>query len=355
MRIPEVRYVAFRSKRNFGIELEFNQKIPAKDLVKIVAAADPDHAVLQSGNYQQDYDNDFWHVKFDRSCGDVRDQGGWEVASYKGHGFKDVEIVGDVTEALAKGGVKVNDECGFHIHVEIADFNHSQASVMAARWFKIENIVLEMLPKHRRNNKYAKPMSKRIDVDPYKVYTAETFWPIVRPQRYDHPNRRVAFNLCNYAQWIPGRKTVELRLPEGTTSSDDVKNWIRFFVSFVELSKKSPFPASLSPVDLLGTLNMLELHGTTPFRLLSKGLRDTKLWVAKRILKYSSKKDALTTAQDVVDLLEMPKSDAPEIIHPPAGATKSHESMSRYKGLWWSSRKKENEAIAAEFSAGTGD
>jgi len=307
MQISEVKYVSFRSKRNFGIELEFNQKIAAKELVKIVAAADPDRPVLQSSHYQQDYDNDYWHVKFDRSCGDIRDQGGWEVASYKASGYEDVDNIVQVCDALKNAGVKTNEECGFHIHAEIADFAHAQASVMAAMWLKMESVVLEMLPKHRRSNKYAKYMSKIFEGDIAKVYTAAQFWELVRPKRFDNPNRRVALNLCNYAQWIPGRRTVELRLPEGTSESKDVKNWIRFFINFIDTAKNSVFPESLNPVDLVGTLKISGLHNENPFFLLSKGLRDTKLWAIDRILQYSTKKDLRDQAMEFFNLMEEPK------------------------------------------------
>jgi hypothetical protein len=310
MKIPQVKYVAFRSKRNFGIELEVNQKVAPQELVRVVSTADPDRPVIQSNHYEQDYDNEYWHVKFDRSCGDIRDQGGWEVASYKAKGYKDVENMGRVADALMKAGAKVNDECGFHIHAEIADFKPNDAAIMAAYWMKIEPVVLEMLPKHRKNNKYAKPMSKKFEGDPSKTYTWDRFWEMVSPKRFDHPNRRVALNLCNYCQMTPNRRTVELRLPEGTVDSKEIKNWIRFFVNFIDVVKKKEFPGSVESVNLYDMMNIVGLHNEDPFYILSKGLRDTKMWVANRIIKFSAKRKLKEEAEKFLNAL---KIEAPKI------------------------------------------
>jgi hypothetical protein len=304
MKIPKVKYVPFKSKRHFGIELEVNQKIHARELVKIVSATDPDRPVIQSAHYEQDYDNDYWHIKFDRSCGDVADQGGWEVASYKAGGYKDVEMMGKVADAMKSAGAVVNDECGFHIHAETADFKHHMMATLVAHWLKIEPVILEMLPKHRRNNKYAKPLTKRFDFSNKIFMHWERFWETVRPQRYDNPNRRVSLNLCNYAQWHPNRKTIELRLPEGTVDGKDVKNWVRFFIHFVDSTKKKEFPTDFSPANLYDTMKIVGLHNEEPFYLLSKGLRETKIWIAKRILEFSSKKELRKEAEIFLNTLQ---------------------------------------------------
>lgn len=305
MRIPQVRYVAFRSKRHFGIELEMNQKVHAREIVKVVSATDPTRPVIHSSHYVQDYDNEYWHVKFDRSCGDVNNQGGWEVASYKAGGYKDVENMGRVADALKKAGVVVNNECGFHIHAECADFKHNMMASLVAYWMMIEPVVLEMLPKHRKSNKYALPFSRRFNADPSKVYTCERFWEMVRPQRYDHANRRVSLNLCNYAQWHPNRKTIELRLPEGTVESKDVKNWIRLFVHFVDVSRRREFPGSMPPADLFNTMKIAGLHSENPFFILSKALRETKMWVCRRLIANSTKKRLRDEAEMFLNALEV--------------------------------------------------
>ena len=311
MKVPEVRYIKFKSTRNFGIELEVNERLNSNALVKVVSAADPDRPVIQSTHYEQDYDNDYWHVKFDRSCGDIEGRGGWEVASYKASGYKDVDKMGKIADAMKAAGAVVNDDCGFHIHAEIADFKPEQAATLVAYWMKIEPVILEILPKHRKSNKYAKPLIKKFNTLGDKVYNAKQFWEIVRPQRFDHPNRRVSLNMCNYAQWIPNRKTVELRLPEGTVDGKEVKNWIRFFLTFVDFVKKKEFPGTVEPVNLYETMKICGLHNENPFFILSKAMRDTKMWFMRRILLYSTKKKIRDEAETFLNALEVTPSIRP--------------------------------------------
>lgn len=300
MGIPKVKYVNFASKRSFGIELEVNQKVSSADLVKIVLAADPKHKVMHSTTYVQDYNNNYWHVKFDRSCGDIKDQGGWEIASYKASGYKDIINMGKVTDALKKAGVVVNDNCGFHIHAGIPDLNTNKLTSLLAHWVKIEPIIIESLPKHRKNNKYCRLLSSKYD---YSIVSQKMFWDLVRPRNFDNADRRVSLNICGYVQG--NRETIELRLPECSLSGSDVKNWIRFFVHFVDSVIDKTMPINFDPVDLFGTMKIVGLHNEDPFFILSKALRETKLWFMKRIIDYSTKKktklDAIKFINTIVD------------------------------------------------------
>lgn len=340
MKIPEVRYIKFRSNRNFGVELEMNNKVHAKDLVRVVSATDPDRPVIQSNHYEQDYDNEYWHIKFDRSCGDIENQGGWEVASYKASGYKDIEKMGKVTDALNKAGVAVNKDCGFHIHAEIADFGMNSAANLVAYWMKIEPIICEMLPKHRVNNKYCSLLTKKFENEISKVYTARTFWELVKPRRFDHPNRRVSLNMCNYAQMIPNRRTVELRLPDCVLDGKEVKNWIRLFVSFVDFVKNKDFPGTAQEVSLYETMKIVGLHNENPFFILSKGLRDTKIWFMKRILKYSDKAKIRTDAEMFLNALEVtPSQKKVEVIPVPVEEKpkqkKQRPDSDTEQWMWW--------------------
>lgn len=284
----QFQFVNFHSRRKFGIELEFNQKITPANLVKIVKETDPKRPVEYSGHYTQDYSNSYWHVKFDRSCGDIKDQGGWEVASYVGKNYKDIECMELVTNALKGIGAEVNSDCGLHIHAEAADFNEDQMGVLVAYWLKMEPVILEMVPKHRRNYKYCKPLTKKINTTT-KFDNASNFWAKVRPQGMGNTERRVTLNLCNYANHVNGKSTIELRLPEGTNEGNEVKNWLKFYLCLVDSLKRREMPKDLTPFGLKETLEFAGLHGESPFLILSVGLRATKMWFLKRILKYSEK------------------------------------------------------------------
>jgi hypothetical protein len=93
--------------------------------------------------------------------------------------------------------------------------------------------------------------------------------------------------LNNYSN--DGRKTVELRLPEGTLNEYEVKNWVRFFLLFVENSKLGDMPENLKPIfDMDEFFSYLGLSSKSSFYLLSEGMQETKLWVLGRWLEFGS-------------------------------------------------------------------
>lgn len=336
MLLPEIKFINFHSHRKFGVELEVNQKIKPAELVKAIRAADPEHEVNQSSTYQQDYGNKYWHVKFDRSCGDIKDQGGWEVASYVAAGFKDIEKMYKVTEAIRNVGATVNDECGVHVHAEARDLKENQVATIVAYWIKMESVILDSLPKHRRNNKYCKPMSKMIKST--KISSLPNFWHEISPKDFGNTGRRVALNLCNYTNYSPQRKTIELRLPEGTVDGNEVKNWIRFYLHLIDSTKKLEFPANLEYLSLKESLTMMGLHGLDPFVILSKGLRDTKIWFLKRILKNSTNKVYRNDAQEILsNVLTGPESEPTKDTYNPTPVAEINSLLN--PKTWWKSSK----------------
>lgn len=308
-----VQYVKFATKRCFGVEVEVNRKLTIQKLTEVVGTADAKHRVHSSTSYAQDYSNNYWHVKFDRSCGTTpaaghQQEGGWEIASYKASGAKDLLKIEKVIKAVNDAGAEVNNNCGFHIHVEIADFSTEQASTLIAYWMKIEKMVCEILPKHRRNNIYSRLLTDkfRVNTSP-KVYNPTSLWMLVRPPSFDNEHRRVSLNIANFALQAHNRRTVELRLPEGTTNSKDVKNWIRLFTHFVESCKYRNFPDSLSAViDLRECATILGLYNDNPFFLLSKGLYETKNWFFRRALKLAVSKRIQNEASEYLNFIDAP-------------------------------------------------
>jgi len=306
--IPPVVYVKFSTGRAFGVEMEVNKKLSLEQLTAIVKKADPKTECMSSNQYQQDYGNDYWHVKFDRSCGEKINDGGWEVASYKASGAEDLVKISQMAASLREAGAEVNNNCGFHVHVEIADFNTSQAATIVANWMRIERMMQEILPKHRRNNVYCRLLTDRFRIGT-EEHTPTTFWAMVRPHSFDNTERRVALNLCNFALSAPNRRTIELRTPEGTLIEKDVKNWTRLFIHFVNDCKKREFPRTLNPcVDLHEAVSVLGLHNEEPFYILSKGLYETKIWFLRRIVKYSSVKKLVQEAESFVNFIKPPEN-----------------------------------------------
>jgi hypothetical protein len=324
MKIPEVKYVKFKSKRNFGIELEMTNRVPRKELAKAVGTVDKEREIRQSSTYDQDYSPNYWHVKFDRLV--EGGEGGWEVSSYKGNGYKDLSKMSNVATALKEAGAVVNDDCGYHIHAEVADYGTQQLATLVANWMRIEPIICEMLPKHRRNHKYCKLLTTKIKYDESRKYTPVQFWDLVRPRNFDRADRRVSLNLCNVAGGVHDRLTVELRMPEGTLDNKDVKNWARFFIHFVDVNKTKSFPDEIKPCNVYEAMMVAGLHSEKPFFLLSAGLRETKIWVMSRILRYATKKRTKEEAEMFLNAL---------LVNRPKKLKKAEAKKPKTVRDWW--------------------
>jgi hypothetical protein len=309
--VGPVQFIKFVTKRAFGIELEVNRNITLNKLTEAVKYVEKDREVMSSSTYSQDSGNNYWHVKFDRSCGNRSGEGGWEVASYKASGTDDLIKISNMGAALKAAGAEVNDNCGYHIHCEIADFKTEQAATLVARWMKIEDIILEICPKNRRENIYCRKLRTVKPVVAHDLRTAEAFWLKVRPTSMDNPERRVTFNMCNYALGSRSKRTVELRLPEGTLEPKDIKNWCRLFVHFVNYTKKQPLPKDVDPVmTLKDAATILGLHNEDPFYILSSGLYETKSWFLSRAIQYAQKKSLRNEAQDLLNFMIPPISES---------------------------------------------
>lgn len=307
-----LKYVSFSKKRAFGIELETNPNVPQSKLRDAILSVDKERSVNVSSIYgKTDGSTKVWHVKFDRTCGYHDTDGGWEVVSYKGQGYKDLINFSNVVNALAQTGVKVNDRCGFHIHADAKDLGPRQIAVLMAYWIKSEDIIANMLPSHRVNNKFCQMMRSHyrgLLASSWKYKGPGEFFENIRPYSpYGNGNRRVALNLSNYAAALDkgtsNRKTVELRLPEGTLIARDVENWIRFFVHFVTHASILPFPETLSSVSLRGALQACGLEGQDDFYVLSKGLWETKKWFLERIVTYSRRRNLVKEAVEMLNYI----------------------------------------------------
>lgn len=295
-----VQFVTFTKKRSYGAELEIIENGLSQAKIRdVIATVDKKREIRVTG-WQGSPNNAYWHVKTDSSCG-------LEVASYVAKGYKDLINFGKVATALYDAGARVNEKCGLHVHVDVRDFPQTQVACLVADWMKIENVIANMLPEHRVNNKYCKMLSKHFTIE-YLSPNPETFWQAVRPYNYGDNDRRVALNICNYARSLgsyhANKSTVELRLPEGTLDAFDVKNWIRLFVRFVDFHKKRAWPKNYDKVDVAEALEILGLHSDN--FILSSGLRDTKDWFLRRILQHTRQKKLSKQAIDLLNFMWSP-------------------------------------------------
>ena len=302
-----MNYKCFSSQRCFGVELETSQTLTQDRVKDIIASSDTPRGVSLT-NWGASKNNRDWHVKMDASCGGGCDDWGWEIASYKACGVEDLISISKVAERLRNHGLKVNNNCGLHIHVEVNDFTTHRMGYLLARWMAVEHWLFNSVPFRRGTSVYCRalrhirPLNEKVGVK----YTADDLWEHFKPEYKTYGSqdyRRVALNLCNfYLEKDKQRKrrcTVELRLPEGTLRGVDVKNWVRFFVHLVETSAHDVKLSALHSPKLDDFFNAAGLGHDGEFSILSPGLRETKLWLLKRLRKYQFNRDS----QEIEDYL----------------------------------------------------
>jgi hypothetical protein len=315
-----VKYLSFKTKRRFGVEIEVTAHTEKAKIGGFIEAVDPNHKVKISEHNDKDYGNNHWNVKRDGSCKDKDFQFGYEVASFVGSGIEDISLVQKVATRLQQEGVKVNDNCSVHVHAEVADFSKAQLAKLVALWMKVEPVVLQMVPKRRHTSKYCVPLRefhKAMKLDTLK-YKAGDFWHCVLPQYYDDKHRRVAFNICNicaalHYNYYGGepkqkkRKTVELRLPEGTMDPRHIANWIKFFVRFVNLARLKKSPEDLKALSLTESMRVFGLGGTDEAPvILSRGLWSLKVWMLERIMEFGTDKEMVKEAHEFLNYISSP-------------------------------------------------
>lgn len=289
----------FTSSRSFGVELEIGNEVSPQTITSIIANSSK--IPVKNNLYKSSINNNFWDVKMDGSCGKSTDEfgineGGYEITSFKACGIKQLQHICSVVRKIKKIGVKVNNNCGMHVHVDIQDFSENDIGRLIQAWICVEKVVLLAVPRRRRWNKYCMPFCYNqkmlIDQnsDPLDV------WNHYKPSHIlSHSNidRRKTMNLVNYTRYLKiknfKRPTVEFRFPEGTMSAVSVKNWVRLLVNFVTNIKNNKIDLdNIHKFNFEDNLYILGLgHSKNSFNILSRGMRETKIWFLNRILRYS--------------------------------------------------------------------
>ena len=302
--MPKIEYKRYDSNRCFGVELEVSNNFNKCDLKRVIK--DNSLRKIRVSGWAQSNNNDYWHIKDDSTCGPLGESGehGWEVASFKAKGIDDLLHIGEVADALYESGVQVNDHCGLHIHADVSLFSPKRVATLLARWIKIESILEQMVPFRRRRNYHCRFWMRDYRVKEYvyrissneSIWGSQSFWEAMRPTNlgiHQNDQKRVTLNLVNYAlaesTGNNRRKTVELRLPEGTLNGNDIVNWVRFFLNFVDESETASFPKNLNPIfSLEDFFQILGLSHRSKFYILSEGMNCTKSWILDRIMEYGT-------------------------------------------------------------------
>ena len=118
-------------------------------------------------------------------------------------GLKELETVCWVLDAC---DVKVNESCGFHVHMDASDFSIETWKNLALSYKHIETLIDSFMPRSRRDNRYCKSLNALPEA---RIIRAATIHEL---QQVFGNNRYYKVNLEAYSR----HRTVEFRQHSGT-------------------------------------------------------------------------------------------------------------------------------------------
>ncbi|RDJ35236.1 MAG: hypothetical protein DWQ19_10505 [Crenarchaeota archaeon] len=286
-------------QRKFGLEFEIGNDMKIAnigELAKHIKDLSKKHVEYTPSWAQTVNNHNYWHIKFDRTCGPQGQVNGtymdhgWEIASFIASGQEDLDLIGMVVESL-KNDCFINQNCGFHIHCDVSDFTPSQMGVLLARWLKIEPLLCQMVPPFRVNNKFCRLLGNKRFLKS-KKYKSEELWDKLKPTKYgphENSQKKVTLNTVNYAAAVQmvdtSRKTVEFRLPEGTLDKHTVVGWVQFFIRFVETARTAKMPLSFRRIKTIKTF--FNYAGMNPnHQDIDVSLIRAKMFLAERLYRF---------------------------------------------------------------------
>jgi hypothetical protein len=283
--------------RKFGAEIELNT------LNGLIKKLDPTKGEIPFGSakiallirnalkktveiqsWDHNYNNDFWIVKPDSSCG-------IEVCTPVLKGWTGLKDLIQIVEIFRSKNIQADERCSFHVHVNIGDLNINQLGSIIAWYIKCEHVFMDAFPSTRKLNRYCQMLgmtnlfSTDTPLDPLllinsisgaKYYSLNTYHFVKGGGFSAHNNRK---------------KTIEFRIGENSmcTDGEAVKNWIRLLLHFVEVAKDQPMPPCYEKGN--PSTGLLWMEPDEVFRFLkfnepcSGGLQQVKKWFVNRILK----------------------------------------------------------------------
>lgn len=168
-----------------------------------------------------------WKVTYDGSV-----SSGCEVVSPILSGAEGLESVRNVVRTLKAAGARVDDSCGFHVHVDARDLQGPELINAVRRYAQQENEIDAFMAPRRRQSRsnwclsmvdLAQTFATRGD-----LFSATTVAELPQTRYYK-------LNLAAYVK----HGTLEFRQHAGTLNLNKMINWILFCVQFVEDSRLS--------------------------------------------------------------------------------------------------------------------
>lgn len=158
-------------------------------------------------------------------------------------------ILPKVFDVIENADMSANASCGTHVHLDMRNRNPELAY---SNLFRVQKLMLASQPKGRRTNSYCS-VNKAADLALSEFASTERYSVI---------------NTTSFSK----HSTLEIRLHAGTVKYEDMKSWIEFLVTIVDLKSKLS-----KEVETLEQLSALKVN-------LSE---ETSKHIAKRLKKYA--------------------------------------------------------------------
>ena len=255
--------------REYGVELEFSSDWNvlckyAKPYIRDVYG--PRSSYAKKDRFDSETQLNKWHLK-EENC----EQSELCTPVFVLDEFEEVLAVLD--GLFKESDLEVSAYDGFHVHVDVSDLAPEHIIVC---WLMIEQDLLKCFPPDRRKNsncvqlmplgsKNKKPLISERLKEAYDVSTS-------------YGNANLDF------EYYDDRKTVEVRLAEGTKDIDFVEAWIYFLDDFFYFaSQMSPTWSVCEKVNSK-TFEEIAYYGQYDTKWLEKMLKRKKLYQRKRKL-----------------------------------------------------------------------
>ena len=220
--------------RKFGVEIEF------KGISQSAAAAALIHAGIAAEAQGYNHSTQrVWKVIIDTSCG-------LEAVSPVLEGEEGLRQVATVCNALAAAGAQVDRTCGYHVHLDVADFELRHFKNLVKLWVKFEDVFDTFQPPSRRNNANHYCMSNlarfgMIYDGPSQSETCRRAFEAIEAADSMHAlgelfsSRYHKLNVQAYFR----HRTIEVRHHAGTINADKAVNWVRLMMEVYETARKA--------------------------------------------------------------------------------------------------------------------
>lgn len=140
-------------------------------------------------------------------------------------GFKDLE---KICYLLERNNAKVNNTCGFHVHIDAKDLSLQQIESIYKRYAFYEKAIDLFHPKHRRgnNNNYC------LSIRPIIEMMDEMNFTIKEIMEYSLNDKYYKLNILSLSKL----GSIEFRQHKGTINFDEIRHWILFCQDFINAS-----------------------------------------------------------------------------------------------------------------------